>query len=90
MTVKVKLSNLLRQATDWQEIVEVAARTPEECLHAVVTQFPDVRKWIYDKNGEMWDRIQFFVNGKRIDRDHLGKPILDGDELHILLNIGGG
>ena len=90
MTVKVRLSNLLRQATDWQEIVEVTAKTPEECLQAVVTQFPDVRKWIYDKNGKMWDRIQFFVNGKRIDRDQLGKPIQDGDELHILLNIGGG
>lgn len=90
MTVKVRLSNLLRQATDWQEIVEVTAKSPEECLDAVVTQFPDVRKWIYDKNGKMWDRIQFFVNGKRIDCDHLGKPIRDGDELHILLNIGGG
>ena len=90
MTVKVKLSNLLRQATDWQEIVEVTARTPEECLHIVVTQFPDVRKWIYDKNGKMWDRIQFFVNGKSIDRDQLPEPIQDGDELHILLNIGGG
>ena len=90
MTVRVRLSNLLRQATDWQEIVEVTAETPEECLHAVVTRFPDVRKWIYDKNGRMWDRIQFFVNGKRIDRDQLGKPIHDDDEPHILLNIGGG
>ena len=90
MTVRVKLSNLLRQATDWQEIVEVTAETPEACLHSLVTQFPDVRKWIYDRNGKMWDRIQFFVNGKRIDRDQLGKPIPDGDELHILLNIGGG
>ncbi|MGW8323243.1 MAG: MoaD/ThiS family protein [Thermodesulfobacteriota bacterium] len=90
MTVKVRLSNLLRQATDWQEMVEVTAKTPEECLHAVVTQFPDVRKWIYDKNGKMWDRIQFFVNGKRIHPDRLGKPVQDGDELHILLNIGGG
>ncbi len=80
----------MRQATDWQEIVEVDARTPEECLHAVVTQFPDVRKWIYDKNGKMWDRIQFFLNGQWIGRDELDKPIRDGDELHVLLNIGGG
>jgi hypothetical protein len=90
MTVKVKLSNLLRQATDWQEIVEVTAETPEECLHAVVTQFPDVRRWIYDKSGNLWDRIQFFVNGQRIGRDALGETLRDGDEFHILLNIGGG
>ena len=90
MPVQVRLSNLLRQATDWQEIVEVDAQTPEECLLAVVTQFPDVRKWIYDKNGKMWDRIQFFLNGRRIGRNQLDKPIRDGDELHVLLNIGGG
>jgi molybdopterin converting factor small subunit len=90
MTVKVRLSNLLRQATEWQEIVEVTAESPEECLRLVVKRFPDVRKWIYDKNGEMWDRIQFFVNGNRIGRDELRKPVQDGDELHILLNIGGG
>ena len=90
MAVKVRLSNLLRQATDWQEIIEVTAETPEACLHAVVRQFPDVRRWIYDKNGRMWDRIQFFVNGERIGRDRLTEPIRDGDELHILLNIGGG
>jgi molybdopterin converting factor small subunit len=90
MRVKVRLSNLLRQATDWQEIVEVTAKTPEECLHALETRFPDVKKWIYDKNGKMWDRIQFFVNGERIHREQLGKPVQDGDELHILLNIGGG
>jgi molybdopterin converting factor small subunit len=90
MAVTVRLSSLLRQATDWQEIVRVDAQTPEECIHAVVTQFPDVEKWIYDKNGKMWDRIQFFLNGKRIARDELDKPIRDGDELNILLNIGGG
>jgi molybdopterin converting factor small subunit len=90
MPVTVRLSSLLRQATDWQEVVEVDAQTPEECLQAVVTKFPDVTKWIYDQNGKMWDRVQFFLNGKRIGRDELDQPIQDGDELHVLLNIGGG
>ena len=90
MPVRVRLSNLLRQATDWQEIVEVDAQTPEECLDAVVARFPDVRKWIYDKNGKMWDRIQFFINGEVMDRSELRNPLQEGDELHILLNIGGG
>jgi molybdopterin converting factor small subunit len=88
--VRVKLSNLLRQATNWQEIVEVDAETPEECLRIVEAQFPDVRQWIYDKHGKMWDRLQLFVNGKVIGRDELSMPMQDGDELHVLLNIGGG
>jgi molybdopterin converting factor small subunit len=90
VSVTVKLSSLLRQATNWQEAVEVDAHTSQECLHAVVTRFPDVRKWIYDPDGKMWDRIQFFLNGKRIRWDELDRPIQDGDELHVLLNIGGG
>ena len=90
MTVQVRLSNLLRQATEWQEVVEVDAKTPEECLRAVEAQFPDVKKWIYDKHGKMWDRLQLFVNGKTILREEINTPMKDGDELHILLNIGGG
>ena len=90
MTVRVRLSNLLRQATDWQETVEVDARTPEECLRAVEAQFPEVKKWIYDKHGKMWDRLQLFVNGKAIPHQEIYQPMRDGDELHILLNIGGG
>jgi molybdopterin converting factor small subunit len=90
MTVRVRLSNLLRQATNWQEVVEVDAQTPEECVDAIVTRFPEVKKWIYDKNGEMWDRIQFFVNGEIVRRSELSNPMQEDDELHILLNIGGG
>jgi molybdopterin converting factor small subunit len=90
MTVSVRLSNLLRQATNWQDVVNVDAKTPDECLRLLEAQFPGVRKWIYDKSGNMWDRIQLFVNGKRIPRDALTQPMKDGDEFHILLNIGGG
>ena len=49
---------------------------------------PDYR--IYDKDGKMWDRLQLFVNGKMIGRDELSRPMQDGDELQVLLNIGGG
>ena len=90
MKIKVKLSSLLRQATNWQEIVEVDAETPEACLRIVETRYPDVRQWIYDKHGKMWDRLQLFVNGKMIQRNELNEPMKDGDELDILLNIGGG
>ena len=90
MTVTVRLSNLLRQATNWQEVLEVDAKTPEGCLRSVEELFPEVRKWIYDKNDKLWDRLQLFVNGMMIGRDELSKPMEDGDELHIVLNIGGG
>ena len=90
MGVILKLSSLLRQATDWQETFEVNQYTPLDCLHDLEGRFPDIRKWTHDKHGKMWDLLQFFLNGEMLNRDELTSPIEDGDELFILLNIGGG
>ena len=45
---------------------------------------------MYDQEGKMWDRLQIFLNGKRIGLDGLSTPMQEGDELYVLLNIGGG
>ena len=90
MGVKVKLSGLLRQAADWQEIIEINQYTPLACLKDLEAQFPDIRKWIYDKHGNMWERMQLFINGVMIKTDDLSRPLKDGDELFLLLHIGGG
>ncbi len=90
MSVRVRLSTLLRQAANWQETVEINQYTPLACLQDLETQFPDIRKWIYDKQGNMWGRLQLFVNGEMIRPEELTLPIKDDDELFILLNIGGG
>lgn len=90
MSVRLRLSPLLRQATDWQEIFQVDEHTPLECLHHLESQFPDMRKWLYDKHGNMWDRLQFFLNGEMLCLEELTHAIKDDDELFILLNIGGG
>ncbi len=90
MKVRVRLSSLLRQATNWQETFDVEAHTPEACLRSLEARFPDLRRWMYDQEGKMWDRLQIFLNGKRIGLDGLSTPMQEGDELYVLLNIGGG
>ena len=90
MSIRVKLSSLLRKAANWQEFIEMDESTPIDCLRRLEAMFPDVRQWIYDRDGNMWDRLQFYVNKEMIHRDELENPLTDGDEFHILLNIGGG
>jgi len=90
MSVKVKISSLLRGSTNGQEIVEVTGNTPLECLHSLESKFPKMKKWLYDKKGELRPQVWFFVNGERIFRDDLNKPLNDGDELFVLLAISGG
>jgi molybdopterin converting factor small subunit len=90
MAVKVKVSSLLRKYIDWQESVEVKGDTPLECLHALETQFPSIKRLLYDKEGKLRPQFWFFVNGQKINANELAKPLKDGDELMILLAISGG
>jgi len=90
MAVNVRLSSLLRQAAGWQEVVQVEGETPLHCIEALLRRYPDMRRWIYDKHGHLWDRLQLFVNGEMIHGEDLLQPLAEGDEIHVLLNIGGG
>jgi molybdopterin converting factor small subunit len=90
MSVNIKLSAVLRKATNWQETIEVTGDTPLECLQSLEAQFPSIKQWIYGKDGKVLPQIQFFVNGERIYADELTKRLNSGDELLILLAIAGG
>ena len=90
MSVRLKVSFHLRRFTDGQEYVEVTGNTPMECLQDLETQFPSIKQYIYDKHGDLRPQLQFFVNGQIIYSNKLKDPLKDGDELFILLAIGGG
>jgi molybdopterin converting factor small subunit len=90
MSVKVRISSLLRKYANGQELLEVTGYSPVECLHNLVVQFPNIRRWVYDKQGELRPQVWFFTNGERISADELTNPLKDGDELFIILAIGGG
>lgn len=90
MTVRVKLSGLLSQVTGWQDTLETKGQTPLQCLQELEARFPDIRRWIYDKEGRMWARLQVFVNGKMLQSDDFTRSLQEGDELFLLLNISGG
>ena len=90
MTVRVKLPLLLSKYANGQELLEVAGYSPIECAHNLVVQFPSLRRWLYDKQGELRPQVWFFANGERISADELTNPLKDGDELFIFLALGGG
>ena len=90
MSIKVKVSLILRQFTNGQELVEVTGQNPIECLHDFVAQFPDAGRWLFDEQGEVRPQVWFFVNGEEVHANKATNPLKDGDELFILLAIGGG
>ncbi|MBE0480488.1 MAG: MoaD/ThiS family protein [Dehalococcoidia bacterium] len=90
MAVKVKLSPILAAATGRQELIEVPARSPVDCLHDLRARFPRLKRWLFDRHGNMRPQLWLFVNGQRVHVDDLNTPLKDGDELLIMLAISGG
>jgi len=90
MDVTIKISSLFRKFTNGQDFVKVTGNNTIECLHELESRFPKMKRWLYDKQGNLRPQIWFFVNGQKVSADELTKPLNDGDELFFVLAISGG
>ena len=90
MSVNVRLSLLLQECTNKQELVEVEGNTAMDCIQNLMVQFPSLRRWLYDKQGGLWSGVLFFVNGESIHADELARALNDSDEMSVMLPIAGG
>jgi len=88
--VTIKIAALFRKFTNGQEFVKVTGNSPVECLHELETRFPKIRRWLYDKQGNLRPQVWFFVNGQKISADDMNKPLKDGDELFFIVAVSGG
>ena len=90
MSVKVKIPLFLNKYANGQELLEVEGYSLIECAHNLVIQMPELKRWLYDKQGELRPQVWFFVNDERIYDYEFTKSLKDGDELFFLLAGGGG
>jgi len=90
MSVKVNIHPFLSQHTDGKDVVEVNGRTVGECLQHLVTRFPDLRQWLFEKDGRLNRLVEIYVNAESSYPEELAKPVKDGDQLYILIIISGG
>lgn len=88
MSVKIKVSQVLRQFTKNRDTVEVNGGTVGECLDDLIRQFPDTKKWLFDKDGRLLALM--LISGETIHQKELDRPVAGGDELHLVLIFGGG
>ena len=90
MGIKINIPSYMKPFTNNMEVVEVNGSTVGECLSHLVKQFPNMEKQLFSKNGELFEYIIIPVNGESAYPEQLAKPVKDGDELNIVLIIGGG
>ncbi len=90
MGIKINIPSYMKSFTNNIEVVEVNGSTVGECLGHLVEQFPSMKKQLFSKNGELFVYIIIPVNGESTYPEQLAKLVKDGDELNIVVIIGGG
>jgi molybdopterin synthase sulfur carrier subunit len=90
VSVKINIHPFLTQHTNGQDSVEVNGSTVGQCLEQLVVRYPELRKWLFEKDGKLNRLVEIYVNAESSYPEELAKPVKDGDELYIIIIISGG
>ena len=88
---KVLIPTPLRQFAEKRDSVELAGAPVGEVLGALTTQFPDLRKQLFNDEGKMRSFVNVYLNDE--DIRYLKKDataVAAGDTLSIVPSIAGG
>jgi adenylyltransferase/sulfurtransferase len=88
---KILIPTPLRQFTAKQDSVTVPGATVGEVLTALTTEYPDLRKQIFNEEGKLRSFVNVYLNDE--DIRYLGKdatPAADTDTLSLVPSIAGG
>jgi adenylyltransferase/sulfurtransferase len=88
---KVLIPTPLRQFADKKDSVEVAGATVGAVLGTLTTQFPDMKKNLFNDEGKLRSFVNIYVNDE--DIRYLQKDstaVKDGDTVSIVPSIAGG
>jgi len=87
MSVKVLIDSAFLDYTGGLKEIEAEGKTVNQCLEALCVRFPELRLYLYDRQGKLLSDIGLFVNDENAFPN---QPVEDGDELSIIIPIGGG
>jgi molybdopterin converting factor small subunit len=90
MSVDVELSSAFGIYTDDKLNFQVQAQTVREALHDLVKQSPKLKRVLLNKDGDLQQTYDFFINGQSVYPKNMTKPLNDGDKLNVLYLIHGG
>jgi molybdopterin converting factor small subunit len=90
MSVEIELSSIFGRFTKNKLNIDVQGKTIKECLHDLVRQFPDLKRLLLDKEGNLQSTYEYYVNGESSFPKDMNKPLKDGDKLNVVYVIHGG
>ncbi len=88
---KILIPTPLRQFTGKQDSVTAAGSTVGDVLDSLTTQFPDLRKQIFNDEGKLRSFVNVYLNDEDIRYlDKTGTAVSDADTLSLVPSIAGG
>jgi molybdopterin converting factor small subunit len=86
MGIKIEIPLIMQKVSEGRQIVEVTGNTVRECLADLISQYPGTKEWFAPDNPIVW----IVLNQSVVNFSELDKKIVEGDELSIIIVIGGG
>jgi len=90
MSVEVFVPQFLQHLTDNVKAIETDCDTVGECLDELIRRFPELKEMLYDREGQLPDLLNVYINKKSAYPDGLTRPLNDGDTVHIAYTLVGG
>lgn len=90
MSIKLRVPPNLFMLTGYQKIVETTGQNVGECIDDLDSQFPGAKRMLCDKQGQLLNYYEVYVNSEKVHSDKLTKPVKDGDEVKIVIFLAGG
>jgi molybdopterin synthase sulfur carrier subunit len=90
MSVNVELSSAFGVFTDNVLKTSIEGQTVREVLHSLTQKFPKLGRVLLNKDGDLMQTYDFFINGQSVYPKSMTTPLNSGDLLNILYLIHGG
>jgi molybdopterin converting factor small subunit len=90
MSIEIELSSAFGIFTNDVLNMQTDGKTVREALKDLVTQFPKLKKMLLNKDGDLQQTYDYFINGQSVFPRDMSRPLKDGDKLNVLYLIHGG
>ncbi|MBI2831900.1 MAG: MoaD/ThiS family protein [Chloroflexi bacterium] len=90
MGVRIRIPYSLVHLTGGQSAVEVFGDNVGECLDSLQARFPELKATLFNEEGKLRALFDVYVNHQSTYPEGLLHPVKGGDELLLIMIIGGG
>ena len=90
MSINVEISSIFGRYTGGVLNMTVEGKNVREALHDLVKQYPDLKRMLLNKDGDLMHSYDFFINGESPYPKDMKTPLKSGDKLNVLYVIHGG